>query len=66
MTAEPFEWRKLAVPVYGPSLLFGLGEGAILPVIALSARGLGASVAMAALVVTLIGIGSLLRTFLPR
>lgn len=60
MTAEPFEWRKLAVPVYGPSLLFGLGEGAILPVIALSARSLGASVAMAALVVTLIGIGSLL------
>ncbi|GAB3517407.1 MFS transporter [Arthrobacter monumenti] len=60
MTAEPFEWRKLAVPVYGPSLLFGLGEGAILPVIALSARNLGASVAMAALVVTLIGIGSLL------
>ncbi|WP_051442090.1 MFS transporter [Arthrobacter sp. H14] len=60
MTAEPFEWRKLAVPVYGPSLLFGLGEGAIFPVIALSARNLGASVAMAALVVTLIGIGSLL------
>lgn len=60
MTAEPFEWKKLAVPVYGPSMLFGLGEGAILPVIALSARNLGASVAMAALVVTLIGIGSLL------
>lgn len=59
MTDEPFEWKKLAVPVYGPSLLFGLGEGAILPVIALSARDLGATVALAALVVTLVGIGSL-------
>src|SRR6185369_12001512 len=39
---------------------FGLGEGAILPVIPLSARDLGGSVPMAALVVTLIGIGSLI------
>ncbi|WP_026817958.1 MFS transporter [Arthrobacter castelli] len=60
MTAEGFDWRPLAVPVYGPALLFGLGHGSIVPVIALSARNLGASVAMAALVVTLIGIGSLL------
>jgi MFS family permease len=48
------------VPAFGPSLLFGLGEGAILPVIALTARDLGATVAGAALIVTLIGIGSLL------
>lgn len=60
MTAEGFDWRSLAVPVYGPALLFGLGHGSIVPVIALSARNLGASVALAALVVTLIGIGSLL------
>lgn len=60
MTAEGFNWRALAVPVYGPALLFGLGHGSIVPVIALSARNLGASVAVAALVVTLIGIGSLL------
>src|SRR6185295_4869209 len=54
-----FSLRSIAVPAFGPSLLFGLGEGAILPVIALSVRNLGGSVALAALVVTLIGIGSL-------
>ncbi|MDQ6754750.1 MAG: MFS transporter [Actinomycetota bacterium] len=54
-----FSLWKIAVPAFGPSLLFGLGEGAILPVIALSARSLGASVAAAALIVTLLGIGSL-------
>ena len=56
---EPFSLRSIAVPAFGPSLLFGIGEGAILPVIALSVRDLGGSVALAALVVTLIGIGSL-------
>jgi MFS family permease len=59
MTTTSFELRRIAVSAYGPSLLFGLGSGAILPVIALSARELGASVPMAALMVTLIGIGSL-------
>ncbi|MDI3213844.1 MFS transporter [Arthrobacter sp. AL12] len=54
----PFSLRSIAVPAFGPALLFSIGEGAILPVVALSARGLGASVAVAALVVTLIGLGS--------
>lgn len=48
------------MPAYGPSLLFGLGEGAILPIVPLTARDLGASVSMAALLVGLISIGSLL------
>lgn len=56
---SPAALRSLAVPVYGPSLLFGLGEGAILPVVALSARSFGASVAVAALMVMLINAGSL-------
>ncbi|MEP7058292.1 MAG: MFS transporter, partial [Caldimonas sp.] len=60
MTPEPFSLRHVAVAAFAPSLLFGLGEGAILPVVALSARELGGSVAIAALIVTLIGIGSLL------
>ena len=51
---------SIAVPAFGPSLLFGIGEGAILPVIPLSARFLGSSLAGAALVVALIGIGSLI------
>ncbi|MGZ5265856.1 MAG: MFS transporter [Caldimonas sp.] len=56
---EPFSLRRIALPAFGPSLVFGLGEGAILPIVALSVRDLGGSVALAALVVTLIGIGSL-------
>jgi len=39
--------------------LFGLGEGAILPVIPLTVLELGASVPMTALLVALIGVGSL-------
>lgn len=54
----PFSLRSIAVAAFGPTLLFGIGQGAILPVVALSARDLGASVAVAALVVTLIGLGS--------
>ena len=55
----PFRLRGIAVSAFGPTLLFGLGEGAILPVVPLTARALGASVPEAALVVTLIGVGSL-------
>ncbi|WP_314194917.1 MFS transporter [uncultured Arthrobacter sp.] len=54
----PFSLRGIAVPAFGPALLFSTGQGAILPVVALSARELGASVAVAALIVTLIGLGS--------
>lgn len=58
---EPFSLRKIAIPAYGPTVLFGVGEGAILPVVPLMARELGGSVATAALVVTLISLGSLLN-----
>jgi MFS family permease len=46
--------------VYGPTVLISIGEGAVLPIVALSARSLGASVGVAALLVALIGIGQLL------
>lgn len=52
-------WRRLAVPIYGPTALVATGYGAILPLVALSARDLGASVGVAALVVGLIGLGQL-------
>ena len=55
----PFSFRKIAIPAFGPSILYGVSNGAILPVIALSARELDASVAMSGLIVALIGIGSL-------
>lgn len=59
MDDERFNLKKIAIPAFGPSLLFGLGNGAILPVIALSAREVGASFAVAGLIVALIGLGSL-------
>jgi len=55
----PFSLRRIALYAFGPSVLFGLGLGAILPVIPLTARALGASVPMTALLVALIGVGSL-------
>ena len=57
--SRPFSWRQVAVPVYGPTLLVSIGAGAILPLVALSARDLGASVGIAALVVAMLGIGQL-------
>ncbi|UZX04309.1 MFS transporter [Arthrobacter sp. CDRTa11] len=54
----PFNFRSIAIPAFGPALLFCIGEGAVLPVVVLSARDLGASVAVSALIVTLIGLGS--------
>lgn len=57
-TDQNFSLRSIAIPAFGPALLFCIGEGAVLPVIALSARDLGASVAVSALIVTLIGLGS--------
>lgn len=60
MSPAAFSLRRIAVSAFGPSLLFGLGEGAILPVIPLTARAMGASVPMTALLVALIGVGSLL------
>ncbi|MEV7635510.1 MFS transporter [Pseudarthrobacter enclensis] len=56
--SQPFSLRVIAVAAFGPTLLFGLGQGAILPVVALTARDLGASVPVAALIVTLMGLGS--------
>lgn len=55
-----FNMRQIALAIFGPSLLFGLGEGAIFPILALNATALGASEAWAGLIVALIGVGSLL------
>jgi MFS family permease len=60
MSEEPFNLRRIAVKVYSPSLLYGLGLGAVTPIIALSALERGANLATAALIVTLVGVGALL------
>lgn len=59
MPPAEFSLRRIAVSAFGPSLLFSTGLGAILPVLPLTARAMGASVPMTALLVALIGIGSL-------
>lgn len=58
--AETLSWRRLVLPAYGPTVLVAIGYGAILPLVALSARALGASVGTAALIVALTGIGQLI------
>ncbi|MCW2522174.1 MAG: napC [Frankiales bacterium] len=58
--APPFSLRPIFIPAFGPSIFFGLAEGAVLPVIALTARHLGATLATTSLVVALMGVGSLL------
>ncbi|NYI70128.1 MFS family permease [Naumannella cuiyingiana] len=51
---------RLAVSAYAPTLIATTGLGAIYPLVALSARALGADVGTAALVVALLGVGQLL------
>ncbi|MGO1181742.1 MAG: MFS transporter [Micrococcaceae bacterium] len=49
-----------AFQIYAPSLVYSLGVGAVTPAIAAAASFFGASLAMAAASVTLIGVGSLI------
>jgi MFS family permease len=60
VTSEPFRLRSVAASVYLPSLLYGIGQGAVAPVIILSAVELGASAAVAFLVVAFAGLGATL------
>ncbi|HEY7466374.1 MAG TPA: MFS transporter [Dehalococcoidia bacterium] len=57
---EPFRLSSLVFSVYVPTILFSIGQGAVIPVIPLFARELGASVAVAAFIAGLKGIGQLL------
>ncbi len=58
--APPFDWRKMALPVYLPTLLFAIGEGAIIPIIPIVADGLGATLAIAGLIAAMIMLGHLI------
>jgi MFS family permease len=57
---KPVTLWSIGPSVYLPALLYGIGQGAIAPVIALSARGLGASIASASLVVAAAGVGQVI------
>ncbi len=51
--------RSLVASVYVPTMIFAIGQGAVVPIVALAARDLGASVALAGLAVALRGIGTM-------
>lgn len=57
-----FRFRDIALAAYGPSVVNSVGHGAVMPILALRARDLGADVSTAAVVVALMGIGSLLAS----
>ncbi len=59
---EQFRLRDIAVAAYGPSVVTSVGHGAVMPVLALRARDLGADVGTAALVVGLLGVGMLIAS----
>lgn len=57
-----FRLRDVAVPAFAPTIVNAVGHAAVLPVLALLARDLGASVGQAAFVVALLGLGSLVAS----
>ncbi|CAB4624426.1 unannotated protein [freshwater metagenome] len=61
MTANPeaFKISSLNLPVFAPSLLFGIGEGSLLPIIPASAQQLGASLPTAGIITGLVMLGTL-------
>lgn len=59
-----FRLRDIWLAAYGPSVVSSVGHGAVMPVLALRARDLGADVGTAAVVVAMLGIGMLV-TSLP-
>jgi len=56
---QPFRWRSIALPALLPTLLFSIGEGAIIPMIPIVAGNLGATLAIAGFVAALLMIGEL-------
>lgn len=60
MAADGFRKRRLIAPVYLPSLLFTAAEGALLPILPVSAVIYGFSLAEAALVGTVMLLGTLI------
>ena len=59
MTSPQPNWGRLGASIYLPTGLSMVGVGAVSPLIALSARSLGASVAESAFIVGLLAIGGL-------
>ncbi|MSZ53629.1 MAG: MFS transporter, partial [Actinobacteria bacterium] len=56
---KDFKISSLNFPVFTPSLLFGIGEGSLLPIIPASAQALGASLSTAGIITGLVMVGTL-------
>ncbi|MCY7411458.1 MAG: MFS transporter, partial [Salinibacterium sp.] len=56
---QPFRWRSIVLPAVLPTVLFSIGEGAIIPIIPIAADNLGASLAIAGLIAALLMVGEL-------
>lgn len=62
-TSTPaFRLRDIALTAYAPTVVSSTGHGAVMPLLALRARDLGADVSTAAVVVGLLGVGMLLAS----
>ncbi|MGW9184793.1 MFS transporter [Agromyces sp. NPDC055661] len=59
VATPPFSWRSIILPAYLPTLLFSIGEGAIIPVIPVVATDRGASLALAGLIAAMLMVGEL-------
>ena len=57
-----FRFRDIALAAYGPTIVSSIGHGAVLPVLAMRARDLGADVSDGGLVVAVLGVGQLVAT----
>ncbi|WP_148612123.1 MFS transporter [Nocardioides rubriscoriae] len=57
-----FRLRDVALSAYGPTIVSSTGYGAVMPVLALRARDLGADVSTAAAVVAALGVGMLIAS----
>lgn len=55
-----FSLRTIAAAVYLPTLLFGIGEGALIPLIPAAASSLGATIAFAGAIAAMLKIGELI------
>ncbi|WP_111767963.1 MFS transporter [Nakamurella deserti] len=58
-SGEPVTLRSIALTAFVPPALFSVGQGAIAPVVVITATRLGANPAQAALVVAIAGVGQL-------
>ena len=58
-SSQEFRFRSIALPAILPTLLFSIGEGAVLPLIPIVADNLGATLAIAGFIASMVMVGEL-------